>query len=63
VPPEPGTVDEPTSEEVDLATRARAGDRTAYSQLVATHQQIASVSPTCSPDRLRKPRTPPRRAS
>jgi RNA polymerase sigma-70 factor (ECF subfamily) len=41
VPPEPGTVDEPTSEEVDLATRARAGDRTAYSQLVATHQQIA----------------------
>jgi RNA polymerase sigma-70 factor (ECF subfamily) len=41
VPPEPGTVDEPTSEEVELAARARAGDRTAYSQLVATHQQIA----------------------
>ena len=41
MPPEPGTSDEPTPDEVELATRARAGDRTAYSQLVATHQQIA----------------------
>jgi RNA polymerase sigma-70 factor (ECF subfamily) len=41
VPSEPGTSDEPTPDEVELATRARAGDRTAYSQLVAAHQQIA----------------------
>ena len=41
MPPEPGTSDEPTPDEVELATRARAGDRTAYSQLVAAHQQIA----------------------
>ena len=41
MPPEPGTADEPTHDEVELAARARAGDRTAYSQLVAAHQQIA----------------------
>jgi RNA polymerase sigma factor (sigma-70 family) len=42
VPPEPGTPDRaPTPYEVELATRARAGDRTAYSEMVAAHQQVA----------------------
>lgn len=40
--PEPDPTDgSPTSDEVELATRARAGDRVAYSALVAEHRQMA----------------------